>query len=277
MNQMQGILTSVFKMDSEKGKEIGGGFTYFCHEFNKFIELPEDKKPEIISPIISVMKKLGKVANAIDRYESLEEVKMNNLIRRVEEDKSSIHLIHQDSSVELEGAVEEVVSSSKAALDAAVKILRPLWGINLLTYGKAGDKVSSSLKNNVPVSLQPKVAKLITLIEKSEPWMRNLRNQRTKAEHQGISTVSPLSATIVKGKVEKKYPSVGEGMPAKEFINIVYNNIFCFLQDFVVLSLASKFYKGLAPIITNGESGTKRKFGVKIEKIMATCARICKK
>ncbi len=267
MNQMQGVLTSVFKMDSEKGKEIGGGFTYFCHEFNKFIELPEDKKSEIISPIISVMKKLGKVADAVDRYESLEEIKMNNLIKRAEEDKSSIHLIHQDSSVELEGAVEEVVSSSKAALDAAVKILRPLWGINLSTYGEAGNKVSSSLKRNVPVPFQPRVAKLITIIEKGEPWMRKLRDQRTKAEHQGISTVSPLSATIVEGKAEKQYPSIEEGMPAKEFINIIYSNISCFLQDFIILSLASKFYEGLIPIIINGESGTKRKFGVKIEKI----------
>lgn len=267
MNQMQGVLTSVFKMDSEKGMEIGGGFTYFCHEFNKFIELPEDKKSEIIYPIISVMKKLGKVTEAIDRYESLEEVKMNNLTKRAKEDKSSIHLTHQDSSVELEGAVEEVVNSSKAALDAAVKILKPLWEINLFTYENAGKNVAASLKRNVPVPSQPRVAKLITLIEGSEPWMRKLREQRTKAEHQGISTVSPLSVTIVGGQAEKKYPEIGEEMPAKEFINIVYNNIFCFLQDFIILSLASKFYEGLIPIIINGESKTKRKFGVKIEKI----------
>ncbi len=266
MNQMKGTLTSLFKMDSQKGKEIGGGFTYLCHEFNQFMELPEGKKGEIIEPIISVMKKLGKVAEAVDRYESLEDSKMNELIKRAQDDKSSIHLTHQNNSVELEGAVEEVVNSSKAALDAAVKILRPLWGIDLPTYKNAGKNVAASLRN-LPVPVQPRVAKLITLIEGSEPWIRKLRDQRTKAEHQGISTVSPLSVTIVHGKAEKKYPAVGEGMPAKEFINIVYDNIFCFLQEFIVLSLSSKFYEGLIPIIINGEEGKKRKFGVKIEKI----------
>lgn len=270
MNQMKGTLTAVFKMESEKGKEIGGGFTYLCHEFNKFIDLPEEKKPEIIEPIISVMKKLGKVAEAVDRYESLEEIKMNNLIKRAKEDKSSIHLTHQDRSVELEGAVEEVVSSSKAALDAAVKILHPLWGINMFTYKNAGKNVATSLKRKVPVPSQSRVANLITLIEDNEPWMRKLRDQRTKAEHQGISTVSPLSVTIIKGEVEKEYPIVGKDMPAKEFINTVYENIFCFLQGFIVFSLASKFYEGLIPIIISGEAGRKRKFGVKIEKVMSS-------
>lgn len=253
-------------MDSEKGKEIGGGFTYLCHEFNKFLELPEDKKGEIIEPIISVMKKLGKVAEAVDRYESLEEVKMSALIKRAEKDKSSIHLTHQDKSVELEGAVEEVVSNSKAALDSAVKILRPLWGIDLPTYKNAGKNVAASLRN-VPIPSQPRVAKLIALIENSEPWMRKLRDQRTKSEHHGVSTVSPLSVTIVRGKPVKEYPTVGENMSAREFINIVYDNIFCFLQEFIILALASKSFEGLIPVVTNGESGRKRRFGFRIEKL----------
>jgi len=107
---MTGTLTTIFKMDSEKGKEIGGGFTYMCHEFNQFPDLSDEKKSEIIGPIISTMKKLGKVAEAIDRYESLEEVEMEALVKRAQEDKSSIHLIHQNKSVELEGAVEELLA-----------------------------------------------------------------------------------------------------------------------------------------------------------------------
>lgn len=212
-------------------------------------------------------QKLGKVAEAIDRYESLEEVKMNALVKRAEEDKSSIRLTHQDKSVELEGAVEEVVSNSKAALDAAVKILRPLWGINLTTYGDAGNKVATSLKRNIPISSQIRVVRLIALIENSDLWIKKLRDQRAKAEHQGTSTVSPLSVTIVNRKPVKKYPAIGENMPAKDFINIVYDNIFCFLQDFIVLSLSSKFYSGFIPIIVNGEIARKRKFRVKIEKV----------
>lgn len=269
MDQLKGTLTSLFKMDSEKGKEIGGGFTYLCHEFNQFLEVPDDKKGEIIEPIVSVMKKLGKVAEAVDRYESIEEVKMNALVKRAMDDKSSIHLTHEDKSVELEGAVEEAVSSSKAALDAAVKILRVLWGINLFTYENAGINVVSSLKNNIPIASQPRVAELITLIESSEPWIRKLRDQRTKAEHQGISTVSPLSVTIVGGKTKKKYPTVGDEILAKEFINSVYDKVFCFLQDFIVKSLASKFYEGLISVVINSEVEKKRKFGVKIEKITA--------
>ena len=266
MAQTRGTLTSLFNMDSEKGKEIGGGFTYFCHEFNQFLELPEEKKGQIIGPILSVMKKLGKVAEAIDRYESLEEVKMEALVERATNDTSSVHLTHQDNSVELQGAVEEVVSSSKAALDAAVKILIPLWGINLPTYKNAGLNVAAALRRNVPNASKTRVEKLIILIESNELWIRVLRDQRSDAEHQGNSIVSPMSATIENGEPIKEYPKVGD-VPAKEFINKVYDDIFCFLQNFIVLALASKVYSGLIPVISNAEVGRKRKFGLTVESV----------
>jgi len=55
-------------------------------------------------------------------------------------------------------------------------------------------------------------------------------------------------------------------MPAKEFINIVYDNIFCFLQDFIALSLDSKILSGRKIVVTNDETGKKRKFRVGILK-----------
>jgi hypothetical protein len=260
---MRGTLTALFKMDSEKGAEIGRGFTYLCHEFNQFLELPDQQKGQIIAPILALMKKLGKVAEAIDRYESLEEVKMEALVTRATNDKSSVHLTHQDRSVELEGDVEEVINSSKAALDAAVKILIPLWGINLPTYRNAGQNVASALRRNVPTASQPRVEKLIELIEASEPWIRELRDQRTDAEHQGNSIVSPMAVTIENGQPIKQYPKVGD-MLAKEYINKIYDDIFCFLQDFIMLALTSRVYSGLIPVVANGEVGKKRKFGLTI-------------
>lgn len=254
-------------MDSARGMEIGAGFTPLCFELNQFIDLPDSKKEELFEPILSAMKKLGRLADATDRYLELERVKMEQLIERHKNDTSSIKVSYQDSSTELEGAVDDVISNSKAALDAVVKLLKPLWNINLTTYGDAGLQVSKSLKRNVPQGPQSSIEKLIKLIEASEPWFRKLRDIRTKTEHMGATIITPLGVTTVNGKLHKQHPKVENQILASGFVDIVYNNVFCFLQDFIVLSLSSRFFGGLIPVVTNDEKGTKRKFGVAIAKV----------
>lgn len=267
MQKLQGALTSLFKMDSARGMEIGAGFTPLCFELNQFIDLPDKKKEELFKPILSTMKKLGRLADATDRYLELEKTKMAHLVKRHKSDSSSIEVSHQDSSTELEGTVDDTISNSKAALDAAVKLLRPLWNINLTTYGDAGLKVVRALKGNVPQDSQPRLEKLISLIEANEARFRKLRDIRTETEHMGKTIITPLSVTTVNGKLHKQYPKVENQILASEFVDIVYNNVFCFLQDFIVLSLSSRFFGGLVPVVTNDEKGTKRKFGVTIEKV----------
>ncbi len=267
MQKLQGTLTSLFKMDSARGMEIGAGFIPLCFELNQFIELSDKKKEELFEPILSTMKKLGRVADATDRYLELEKTKMTSLVKRHRSDTSSIQVSHQDSSSELEGAVDDVISNSKAALDAAVKLLRPLWGINLTTYGDAGLKVVKALKKNIPQVSQPKIEKFIQLIEANEPWLRKLRDIRTDTEHMGKTIVTPLGVEIINSKLHKEYPKVENQILASEFVDIVYKNLSCFLQDFIVLSLSSRFFVGLIPVVTNDEIGIKRKFGVAIEKV----------
>ena len=267
MQKLQGTLTSLFKMDSARGMEIGAGFTPLCFELNQFIELPDKKKEELFEPILSTMKKLGRLADATDRYLELEETKMEHLVEIHKSDTSSIQVSHQDSSTELEGAVDDVISNSKAALDAVVKLLGPLWGINLTTYGDAGLKVSKALKRNVSQVSKSKVEKLISLIEASEPWFRKLRDIRTATEHMGKTIITPLGVTTIDSKLHKEYPKLENRILVSEFVNIVYNNVFCFLQDFIVLSLSSRLFRGLVPVVNNGEKGTKRKFGVTIAKV----------
>ncbi len=254
-------------MDSVRGMEIGAGFTPLCFKLNQFIDLPDNKKEELFEPILSIMKKLGRLADATDRYLELEKDKMDSLVDRHKSDTSSIKVAHQDSSTELEGAVDDVISNSKAALDAAVKLLKPLWNITLTTYGDAGIKVASALKRNVPPGSQPKVASLIKLIEESEGWFRKLRDIRTKTEHMGETIITPLGVTTANGKLHKRYPRVENEILAAEFVEIVYKNVFCFLQDFIALSLSSRFFGGLVPVVINDEKGTKRKFGVAIAKV----------
>lgn len=267
MQQLQGTLTTLFKMESDRGKEIGGGFTPLCFELHQFIDLPENKKEELFEPILATMKKLGRLADATDRYLSLEEVKMKSLVTSHKSDTSSIPVSHQDSSTELEGAIDDVISNSKAALDAVVKLLKPLWGINLTTYGDAGLNVAKALKRNVPQTSQTQVQKLVELVETSEEWFRKLRDLRTRTEHGGETVISPLGVTTVNGELSEQYPTVENQILASEFVEIVYKNVFCFLQDFIVLALASRFFGGLIPVVTNDEKTTKRKFGVAIAKV----------
>ncbi len=273
MEMMHGVLTSLFKIDTEKGKEIGSAFTPLCHEFNQFLDLPADKKDMLLDPILSVMKKLGRIAEAVDRYEILEEEKMENLIKRAQKDQSSVILKHEDSSTQLEGAVEDVINSSKAALDAAVKILKPLWGINLTTYGDAGEKVVKALKRNIPDKFQPNIITLAEVIQECSPWIRLIRNLRTKTEHLGVNIVSPLSVSITDKLATKEYPLVDKSIPAKEFVNITYNNIFVFLQEFIVLSLGSRLLSGMIPVVVSGE-GKNRKFGIAIKTVEAQDPKI---
>lgn len=256
-------LTSVLYWSTKRGIAIGQGFQCFSFEFQQFLNLPKEKKEEVFLQVIETEKKMGKVASALDNYEKTEKIEKKKILTRAKNDKSSVNLIHASLPVELEGTVEEFLSQTKATLDIAVKILKPIFGINLRTFGDSGDQVVRALERQVPKEKTEYAKRLIELIKGNRPWLQALRKHRTDTQHFSNIKLVPMRV----GKEWDDYvyhpPLMPNGQDLHEFLSILYENLFTFLQDFFAFSQQAAMFGGLTPVVTDG-SGMTRKFAVGI-------------
>lgn len=258
-------LTSILHWSSKRGIAIGEGFQCFSFEFQQSLNLPEDKKKEVFLQVIETEKKLGKVASALDNYEKIENVERKKILARAKNDRSSVNLVHAASPVDLEGAVEEVLSQTKATLDVAVKIFKPVFGINLRTFGDSGDQVVKALERQVPKEKAEHAKRLIELIRGNKSWMEALRKYRTDTQH--FSNIKLIPMRVVKDGENFVYypPLMPNRQDLHEFLTILYENLFTFLQDFFAFSQQAAMFGGLAPAVIEGD-GMTRKFAVGILK-----------
>lgn len=258
-------LTSVLHWSTKRGFAIGTGFQSFSFEFQQFLNLPQKKKDEVFMQVIETMKKLGKVAFALDNYEKVEKQERTKILKRAKSDKSSVNLTHAALPVELEGCVEEILSQSKSTLDIAVKILIPVFGINLKTFGDSGDQVIKALERQVPKVKEEHAKRIIKLINSNKLWLKTLRKYRTDTQHFSNIKLTPISVSSEGGGYIYRSSMMPHGQDLREFLVILYENLFTFLQDFFAFTQQAVLYGGLAPVVTSGE-GMTRKFAVGILK-----------
>lgn len=256
-------LTSVLRWSTKRGVEIGVGFQSFSFEFQQFLNVPKEKKEEIFMQVIETEKKLGKVAFALDNYEKIERTQRKKILKEAMRDKSSVNLIHAALPVELEGTVEEFLSQTKSTLDIAVKILKPIFGINLKTFGDSGEQVRKALQRQVPKNQAESTRGLIELIEGNKHWMEILRKYRTDTQHFSNIKLIPMAVAKEGEKYTYHPPRMAHGQDLHESLCILYENLFTFLQDFFAHSQQAVMFGGLSPTVTSGE-GMARKFAVGI-------------
>src|SRR5581483_4518247 len=129
-------LTRILDTNTPRKKGLVN-FYMMVVEVSKMLDVSEDARGEVFGNMLEISKKLAKVADAVDEYEKVEKRELKRLLKEVPK-HGNPDLILAENSSKLEAAVEEALSQGKSALDVAVKVLEPLLGIKLNTFGKHG-------------------------------------------------------------------------------------------------------------------------------------------
>jgi hypothetical protein len=218
------------------------------------LELPKEAKEQIFGNMLEVTKKLAKVADAVDEYEKLEKIELKRLIEEAKKQGNPELILAEDSS-KLEAVVEEALSQAKSALDVAVKVLEPVVGIKLHTYGEGGKDVLKALKNNVPKQLKEKVVPLIQLVEQETDtrWLEFLKKHRDDQHYKNLG----ITSLRANGKGQAEPPSMPGGEPIAQSLSILYVNLFTFLMDFLAAAMLIRLITPMG-YIAEGENLEKR-------------------
>lgn len=250
-------LKQLLDADTPKKREVGE-FYLLGVELTKMTNLDEGTKGAVVLQCIEVGKKLAKVADAVDNYHRLEKRELKKLVKSAQSRGNNLDLTLAHDSTRLQASVEEALAQSKSALDVASKILRPLVGIQLPTFGKKGQTVIKALQRNLPDDLKPRAEGLIALIEDNKQQLTMIINHRND-QHLKNLEISPLRIDPT-GNQQKPY--MPDGQAVSEFTEALFNYVFLFLQDFLVLAIYIKLIPGLV-VVAQG-TGRKRQFRVGI-------------
>ena len=214
------------------------------------VGLDDESRKSVFGHMLVITKKLAKVADAADDYDKTE----RREIKRLTKQAKNIGEVVTEESTRLEQKAEEVLSQGKSTLDVMVKVLLPLWNINLNTYGKGGDSIVKSLQNNVPDEFKPKIQNLIELIENDKEWINAFKKYRDD-QHYGNLGISVIQADK-SGNYE--LPKMPDGSLVKDYINVLYENLFSFVMDFMALAIHSRMPGDALTFAVNGEGHERR-------------------
>jgi hypothetical protein len=231
-----GQLTKILDTTTERKKGLRHLYQFVVDTQNVITGIDDESRKSIFGHMLTISKKLAKVADAVDQYEKIEEEELKRIVEEAKKNNS----VTAEESTRLEAIAEEVLSQSKSTLDVTVKILKPLVGIDLHTYGKSGLDVIKSLKNNIPKDLKDKAENLIDLIEKDKQWIDVFKKYRDD-QHYGNLGISTIRADK-QGRFD--VPLMPDGTPVRQYMDILYENIFSYVMDFVALAIFLRMLKG---------------------------------
>lgn len=235
---MEGISLATHVKDAEINSRI---YLQYCH-LCKALNISDENNKILLEKILEVSKKLERVKyhrdNCINKIkEEIEKRKANP--ENIQGD-IPLHLI--DYSTDIDKEVEACLMQAKSTLDVLAKILQPLAGIHLQTFGKFGQSVIDSLKNNLKDNEKPAGAILIKLIEGNINWLEELRNDRTSIEHyKCIESTGLIDIFDENGYVGSSLPKNKRGISSEVFVNKLYDKLLAFCEDFVPVAMQIKF------------------------------------
>lgn len=252
--------------DMQIGSRI---YWQFC-ELKDAINLPEDEKEKIIGCVIEICQKLEKVKYHANRYSEIANEYIEDFKKRSDKlGHANANCSYVNKTTGIETEVEAFLFQAKSCLDILVKVFLPLFGINLYTFKNGGKGVIKALKNSLNDKLKPKAINLIKLIEKDSLWINKfLVGDRDVVSHiKNIDWNAFIEIPRNNGKVILVPPLTSQGQPIGKYLQILYDNLLGFCEDFLALSLEIKFYPGLGLMIKKQEEidpQYPRKFVIKI-------------
>jgi hypothetical protein len=131
-----------------------------------------------------------------------------------------------------------------------VKIPVPMLGKNiwsLRTFGSKGEEVLRVLKHNLPEEHKnTAIAFEKVIFEHHRPWLKEVIKLRDRANHYLEGGISTNAFSVYREGDEIKVPMFTNDQTVAQLMEIFWQNLFVFVEDFVALSLTFRLDTQLA-------------------------------
>lgn len=206
--------------------------------------LPQDKKSALFRCVIETGRKLE--AALYHRNNCLRLIDSEG--RRISQDNElNEEVVSADITTGVEKEAEAFIMQGKSCLDVLIKALDPLLDIKLHSFGNSGDKVVSSLRRNLNREDLLRAEPLIEMLKSDRSWIHEwFKTERDSLDHyRALRSTGFLLATRA-GKQVVTPPHLPGAVPLKSVVEVLYENLFTFCEDFLALSYSIKFLKGIS-------------------------------
>ena len=227
-----GQVTKILDTTTERKRGLINLYQLVVDTQEVIVGVDDELRKSVFGHMLDIAKKLAKVADAVDDYEETEQREIKRL---VVQSKKGGGIVAEEST-KLDQKAEEVLSQAKSTLDVLVKVLKPLWNVDLHTYSKGGNGIIKALQNNVPAEFKPKVQTLIELVENDKEWIDAFKKYRDD-QHYGN-----LGISVIRADKDGNYelPRMPDGGLVQDYIGVLYENLFSFVMDFMASAIHSR-------------------------------------
>jgi len=231
--------------------EITNVFWMQICEFKEAIIIDDKKKEELLGLVLEVMKKIESV--------NYHRVNLQKIVEAQLEQRKNIQQASSDRTTGAEHEFEAFLLQGKATLDVLVKVLSPLCGIKLQTYGDSGNRVLKALKNNLPQLKLKRANWLIHMVEVSMPWLEQWIGpyRDTIAHYRSMESTGFVSIPDANGNMVHHPPRDRGGMALNDLANNLFSDLVIFCEDFLAFSYRIQIFKGFEIGYTNEAERTK--------------------
>lgn len=216
----------------------------YVHHFFGMLDsttLNEEEREQFFRILLLTAKKLVSVWKHAREYERLEDSLLKEVTERTTDPASSVITIETSQDLFLE--FDEFLVQLKSCLDYLVKIPIPIFGRktwNLRTFANKGENVMKVLRRNVGQAHKAQVDGIQkVLFDQSKAWLQATIDARDKINHYVDGGISFEHFSIYRhpetGTIHK--PMWSDDQSVRQFIDVSWNNLFRFGEDFTALML----------------------------------------
>lgn len=217
--------------------------------YTNLTDLQANEKDKLISILLLIGRKLVAVWRHKQKYCEIED----ELIDKAR----SMSLPTSGGVMQLEIAEDlfiewdEFLVQLKSSLDYLVKVPIPILGErgwNLRTFGKKGEEVVRTLRQNTPKHIRP-MAKAISemIIKNHQPWLEDVIEQRDRVNHLIGAPLDMDQFMVLKmlkdGEEMIRVPMWNHEQSIRGSMEVVWDNLLHLFEDFIVMFLYTRFDK----------------------------------
>ena len=232
---------AIKKLTSDK--EIAAKIFLQLSHIKDAIRVDEGAKARLFQHAIEVARKLESVKYHRD-----------NLLRICREELTKLQGSGENSNVPVidlatgaEKEVEAFLMQGKSCLDLLVKIFEPLLGIKLHSYGQGGDRVLKALRNRLKGDEARRAQPLIDVIEDDQGWIHRWfkRDRDTITHYKTLPSSGFVGVPDRDGLLHYRTPTTLDGISFEQLVQVLYQNLLTFCEDFLALAASIKFHPGI--------------------------------
>jgi hypothetical protein len=230
--------------------EIGSRIFYQYCELKDALCVEEAKRRELAALVVDVARKLETAKYHRDNLLRL----VSEAMVKLAQDPPEGSAVHSDLTTGVEREFEAFLIQGKSCLDVVVKILNPLFGIRVATYGDAGEKVIKALRRNLPKRVMGRAEPLIAMLEEDKTWIGKwFKDTRDSVTHYGnLKSPGFVSQQGPDGAMLHCEPCL-DGHPISELIVYLFDHLMGFCEDFIPASMSIQFDPRLGLVETSEE------------------------